>query len=72
MLQFGMTPMQALRSATIDAAEVMGWRDRVGSITPGKFADLVAIAGEGLGDMSAFADVQFVMRGGIVEKGLPE
>jgi imidazolonepropionase-like amidohydrolase len=72
MLQFGMTPMQALRSATIDAAEVMGWRDRVGSITPGKFADLVAIAGEGLGDMSAFADVQFVMRGGIVEKSLPE
>jgi imidazolonepropionase-like amidohydrolase len=72
MVQFGMTPMQALRSATIDAAETMGWRDQVGSIAPGKFADLVAIAGEGLGDMSAFADVQFVMRGGIVEKGLPE
>jgi len=68
MLKFGMTPMQALRSATIDAAEVMGWRDRVGSITPGKFADLVGIPGEGLGDMSALVGVAFVMKGGVVIK----
>ena len=69
MLKFGMTPMQALRSATLDAAEVMGWSDRVGSITPGKFADLVAIPGEGLGDLSAFAHVEFVMKGGVVHRG---
>ncbi len=66
MVRFGMTPMRALRSATLDAAEAMGWRDRVGSIAPGKFADLVAIPGEGLGDMSAFGSVAFVMKDGVV------
>ena len=72
MVGLGMTPMQALRSATISAAQVLGWEDRVGSVAGGKFADLVAVPGEGLGDMTAFAEVAWVMKGGEVVKDLPE
>jgi imidazolonepropionase-like amidohydrolase len=68
MVGLGMTPMAALQSATIEAARVLGWEDRVGSITAGKFADLVAVPGEGLGNLAAFAEVGFVMKGGAVIK----
>jgi imidazolonepropionase-like amidohydrolase len=44
MVRYGMTPMQGIRAATIVAAECMGWDDRVGSITPGKYADFIAVA----------------------------
>jgi imidazolonepropionase-like amidohydrolase len=44
----------------------MGWRDRVGSIAPGRFADLVAVAGDPLDDVSALEDVTFVMKGGTI------
>ncbi|MFJ5110095.1 amidohydrolase family protein [Streptomyces sp. NPDC088551] len=67
---YGMTPAQALRTATLTSAECMGWEDRVGSITPGKYADLIAVPGTS-GDLSAFTDVRFVMKGGqIVKNGL--
>ncbi len=68
MIRFGMTPMQAIGSATLDAARMMGWEDRVGSITPGKFADLIAVRGDGLTDLRAFQQVEFVMQGGVVVK----
>ena len=68
MVRWGMTPMQALQSATIEAARLMRWDDRVGSIAPGKFADLVAVTGDGLGDLSAYEHVAFVMKGGRVVK----
>jgi imidazolonepropionase-like amidohydrolase len=68
MVGLGMTPMQALQSATIGAATVLGWEDRVGSVAGGKFADLVAVGGEGLGDMTGFAEVAWVMKGGVVAK----
>ena len=64
----GMTPMQVIQSATIVAATLIGWQDRVGSIAPGKFADLVAVEGDGLADVSKFASVPFVMKAGTVYK----
>jgi imidazolonepropionase-like amidohydrolase len=70
MVRHGMTPMEAIRSATVVAAELLGWRDRVGSIAPGMFADLVAVAGDPLDDISLLEDVRFVMKGGAVVKGV--
>jgi imidazolonepropionase-like amidohydrolase len=68
MQKFGMTPMEALRSATLTAAELMGWQDRVGSITAGKFADLIAVPGDPAQDLSILESVPFVMKGGRVFK----
>jgi imidazolonepropionase-like amidohydrolase len=69
MIEYGgMTPMQVLQSATINAATLIGWQDRVGSIAPGKFADLVAVEGDGLADVGKFAHVAFVMKTGTVYK----
>jgi imidazolonepropionase-like amidohydrolase len=69
MVRLGMTPMQAIRSATVVASELMGWQDRVGSITAGRFADLIAVPGDPLDDVSVLEDVLFVMKGGAVVKG---
>ena len=69
MVKFGMTPMQAIRSATLDASELIGWRDRVGSLERGRFADVIAVEGDVLGDVNRLTDVSFVMRGGRVVKG---
>ena len=62
----GMTPWQALRTATVNAAELLGWQDRVGSIEVGKFADLIAVAGDPLADIALLEDVAFVMKDGVV------
>jgi imidazolonepropionase-like amidohydrolase len=64
MVRFGMTPTQALRSATSVAAELMSWQDRIGSIEKGKFADLVAVSGDPLADVTELERVRFVMKGG--------
>jgi imidazolonepropionase-like amidohydrolase len=69
MVKFGMTPMEALRSATIVAAELMGWRDRVGALEPGLLADVVAVEGDVLDQVDLLTDVAFVMKGGRVVKG---
>ena len=50
------------------AAELIGWEDRVGALVPGRFADLVAVRGHDLGDLSAFAEVDAVMKGGRLAK----
>jgi imidazolonepropionase-like amidohydrolase len=68
MVRYGMTPIQALRSATLSAAELMGWEDRIGSLTVGKLADIIAVPGEALGDLKSFENVGFVMKGGVVYK----
>jgi imidazolonepropionase-like amidohydrolase len=68
MVRYGMTPMQAIRSATLSAAELMGWEDRVGSIGPGKLADIIAVPGDALADLKSFENVGFVMQGGVVHK----
>ncbi len=69
MVRHGMTPMEAIRSATVTASELMGWQDRVGSIAPGKLADLIAVAGDPLSHVAVLEDVAFVMQGGVVVKG---
>ena len=66
MVRYGMTPMEAVQSATIVAAEAMGWGDRVGSISRGKFADLIAVRGDALADVGSLERVGLVMRGGVV------
>lgn len=68
MVRYGLTPMQAVQSATSAAADLMGWRDRVGSIEAGKLADLVAVEGDALDDVGRLLDVSFVMKGGEIVK----
>ena len=67
-VDYGMTPMQAIRSATTTAAELIGWGDRIGSIEPGKHADLVGVSGDPLKDITELERVTFVMKDGIVIK----
>jgi imidazolonepropionase-like amidohydrolase len=62
----GMTPAAALQAGTIVNARVMGWADQIGSISKGKFADLVAVPGDPTADISALQRVRFVMKGGKV------
>ena len=69
MVRYGLTPMGALQAATIRAAENLGWEERVGSLDPGKYADVIAVRGEALGDLAVLRDVPFVMKGGVVYKG---
>jgi imidazolonepropionase-like amidohydrolase len=64
----GLTPARAIQGGTIINAEVMGWKDRVGSIDKGKFADLVAVSGDPLADITELQRVKFVMKGGKVIK----
>jgi imidazolonepropionase-like amidohydrolase len=68
MVRWGMTPMQAIKAATVNAADLLGWSDRVGAVTPGLFADLVAVDGDPLADISEMERVRFVMKGGVVHK----
>jgi imidazolonepropionase-like amidohydrolase len=69
-VNYGMTPMQAIRSATSVAADLLGWGDKVGSIAPGKWADLVAVPGNPLNDITALNSVKFVMKAGTIYKNV--
>ena len=68
MVKYGMTPMQAIQSATIGAAELMQWKDSVGSVARGKYADIIAVEGDALADLASFGKVAFVMKGGTIYK----
>jgi len=68
--ELGLTPIEALRAATINAADLMGWQDRVGTLEPGKFADLIAVDGDPLVDISVLQNVKFVMKGGAAIKDI--
>jgi imidazolonepropionase-like amidohydrolase len=72
MVEYGMTPLQAIRAATSVAAENIGWADRVGSIEKGKYADFVAVSGNPANDVTELERIKFVMKGGqVVRNDLP-
>jgi imidazolonepropionase-like amidohydrolase len=63
-----MTPAAAIQSATLVNSEVLGWRDQIGSIEKGKYADIIAVSGDPLQDITELQRVKFVMKGGKVIK----
>lgn len=68
MVNLGMSPVEALRAGTVNAAELMGLADRIGSVAPGKLADMVAVEGDPMRDVALLKNVQFVMKEGVVYK----
>jgi imidazolonepropionase-like amidohydrolase len=62
----GLGPLGAIRAATLAASELMGWRDKVGSLEVGRYGDLIAVRGDPLSDIKVLQDVKFVMKGGEV------
>src|SRR5262249_15995455 len=66
MVKYGMTPAQAIRSATLTAAELLAVENDAGSVTPGKYADIVALKGDPLADIQLLQQIDFVMKGGEV------
>ena len=68
LVQFGMSPMEAIQAATTQAAELLGWQEQIGSVEAGKFADIVAVSGDPLANIRALEKVDFVMKDGVVVK----
>lgn len=68
LVKMGLTPMQAIQSATLNASDLLGWSDRIGSIEPGRFADIIAVAGDPTRDVTELERIRFVMKGGAVVK----
>jgi imidazolonepropionase-like amidohydrolase len=68
MVKWSLTPMRAIQTATVNAADLLGWNDKVGVIAPGAFADIIAVDGDPLKDVTEFERVKFVMKGGVVYK----
>jgi len=66
MVKYGMTPAQAIQSATKVASELLGWQDRIGSVEKGKYADIIAVSGDPVQDITELERVKFVMKGGQV------
>ena len=67
-VRLGMTPIQAIRAGTLNAADLLGWSDKVGSIEPGRWADIVGVDGDPLADITTLQQVKFVMKGGEIVK----
>ena len=67
-VDYGMSPLDAIRTATTTPAEMLGWSDRIGTIEPGKLADIVAVSGDPLADITELENVRFVMKEGVVYK----
>ena len=68
MVERGMTPMQAIQAATSGAADLVGWSKKVGQVTPGYYADLVAVSGDPVADVRQLENVPFVVKGGVLYK----
>src|ERR1700677_1049481 len=68
MVEMGMSPLQAIQAATLNASDLIGWTDRVGTIEPGKFADIIAVQGDPLTNVRVLENVNFVMKGGEIIK----
>jgi len=67
-VRLGMTPLQAIQTATVNASDLLGWSSKIGTLEPGKFADLIAVDGDPLKDVTTLEQVKFVMKGGEVVK----
>ncbi len=72
MVEWGMTPMQAIQAATVNAGEALGRAKDVGAIEVGRWADMIAVIGDPLADVRVLQSVPFVMKGGVVEKGVKQ
>lgn len=68
MVEWGLTPMQAIQAATVNASDLLGWSDTLGSVSEGKFADIIAVKADPLEDISILENISFVMKGGTVYK----
>jgi imidazolonepropionase-like amidohydrolase len=68
MVEYGMSPMQAIQAATVHAAELIGWPDDVGAIEAGRYADIIAVAGNPVEDVRLLENLSFVMKGGKLYK----
>ena len=66
MVQYGMTPLAALQADMLNGAKLLGWQDQIGALKPGYFADIIAVPGNPLTDITAVQKVAFVMKGGVV------
>lgn len=67
-VKLGMTPLQAIQTATVNAADLLGWSDRIGTLETGKFADIIAVNGDPTKDVTLLQNPVFVMKGGMVYK----
>ncbi len=68
MVKFGMTPLAAIQAGTINGAKLLGWEGQIGLLKPGFFADIIAVPGDPLRDITALQHVNFVMKGGAIHK----
>jgi imidazolonepropionase-like amidohydrolase len=68
MVDMGLPRLQSIQAATVNAADLIGWSDRVGTLEPGKFADIIAVDGDPVANVHILENVQFVMKGGEVVK----
>ena len=71
MVKLGLTPLQSIQAATVNDADLLGWSDKVGVIEPNHFADIIAVDGDPLQDVTTLERVKFVMKGGVVYKNEP-
>ncbi len=68
MMKRGLTSLDVIQAATVNAAELLSWQDKVGTLEPGRYADVIAIDGDPLADITTLQHVKFVMKGGVVVK----
>jgi len=70
MVEWGMTPMAAIQASTVGNADLFGWTDKIGSITAGKYADIIAVSGDPIQNIGILENVSFVMKGGTIYKNI--
>ena len=68
LTKVGLTPLEAIQAATVNAAELLSWQDKVGALDPDRYADIIAVDGDPLKDITELQRVKFVMKGGAVVK----